>query len=115
MKHNIFKHFSSKKFAVSIWGTANVMFVFLISLLVMIIKPELAPAISGLANICIVFLGSVTGVLIGGQSLCDWSNNSTNQFDSNSSSSIETKNENVKEEIVTRIERPKSHDDGSVD
>lgn len=116
VKKHIDSHLGSKKFTAAIFGTLSVLFVFAVSLIAMIFCPPIASNVAGLANICIVFLGSVTGALITGQSFVDWRNQGENRFNSETKNSVEestrTENYNEKREIIERIERPKKYDDG---
>ena len=72
----------------------------------MVTCPVLAPQIVNLANIAIVFLGSVTGVMVGGQSFVDWKHGSASQFRSNDINDTRTENVSTTE----RIERPRDYD-----
>jgi hypothetical protein len=105
-------HLKSRKFTFALIGTLAVFLVFGISLASMVTCPAICPQIVNLANIAIVFLGSVTGVMVGGQSFVDWKHGSGSQFSSNDIHDAETLNEN--ETYTEKIERPRDYDDGSV-
>ena len=62
----------SKKAIYAAAGTALVMFTFVLSLIAVVCKPVASGDIFGLANLVVIYLGAVTGVLITGQSLVDW-------------------------------------------
>jgi len=102
------RHFKSRKFTFALIGTAAVMLVFLSSLGTIVLSPSVAPQVVNLANIAIVFLGSVTGVMLTGQSLVDWKHGSSSQF------TEETKrNEDiqVKVEYAEKVTRPRDFSD----
>lgn len=66
------KPLESKKAIYAAIGTILVMFTFLLSLIGVVWKPVASGDIFGLANLVVIYLGAVTGVLITGQSLVDW-------------------------------------------
>ena len=112
------RHFKSRKFTFAVLGTCAVLAVFATSMVTMVLCPAIAPQIVNLANIAIVFLGSVTGVMVGGQSFVDWKHGSASQFnDINDTANItEDRRENSDERISTieKIERPRDYDSADV-
>ena len=61
----------------SIIGLSCVMLVYLFSLLVSVIKPEIASHIVSLSTLVITFMGSLVGAYTIGQSFVDWKTSGT--------------------------------------
>lgn len=67
----------SKKWIAMMIGVACTMVVFLVSVLTMALKTDVAAQIVSLANIVVVFLGMMVSILITGQSAVDWQHTSS--------------------------------------
>jgi len=102
-------HFKSKKFTFALIGTVSVFLVYSSSLITLVHSPAVAAQIVNLANLAIVFLGSVTGVMLTGQSLCDWKHGSESNFNSDDKTE-----ENLTESFTGVLARPRDFDDGTV-
>lgn len=98
----------SKKLSYALLGLGTVMFVYLLSMTVLVLKPEVSGKVVELANIAIVFLGSVTSILLTGQSAIDWKAGSHSQFSSTDDKSekrvLDRREVDIKEDRKVSIE-----------
>jgi hypothetical protein len=100
-------HFKSRKFTFAFIGTGSVLGVFGASMATMVLCPGIAAQVVNLANIAIVFLGSVTGVMVTGQSFVDWRHGSASQFSSRDSKEEINETRTEKIEYTERTVRPR--------
>lgn len=71
------KPLQSKKWIAMMIGVVCAMVVFLVSVLTMVLKTDIAVHIVSLANTMVVFLGMMVSILITGQSAVDWKHTSS--------------------------------------
>lgn len=61
----------SKKFRMTIIGLVCVMFIFLLSIIAMVLKPEIAPSISPFASVIVPSIAGFVAVYTGSQAYSD--------------------------------------------
>jgi len=101
-------HFKSSKFSFALIGIIAVLFTYLSALGVLSFHPLVASSIVSLANIVVVFVGSITSIFLTGKSAVEWKQGTESHL-------LESGSESIQENIqVQRIERPRFYDDGSI-
>lgn len=66
------KMLTSKKFRMVVIGMIGVMLVFLVSMLVIVLKPEIAGSVTSVASVAITALGGLVGIYTAAQGAADF-------------------------------------------
>lgn len=102
------KPHASKKWLMAVIGISCVMFTFIITALICLLRPDVVQQLNVLSGQVITFLGALVGAYTTGQSFVDWKVQSN--ISSISSSSVEHKDIEVTERQVDLLSRAKESD-----